>query len=90
MFVRVRVEKVGDLRRLDGAEFGCGFGCRGEGCVAVGPSADRKSGGERFAFGRVFCVKGSLCVRCAPFAVDQYLSYIHLSYIHCFVLSNDC
>jgi hypothetical protein len=22
-------------------------------------------------------VKGSLCVGCAPFAVDQYLSYIH-------------
>ena len=82
---RVCVEEGGDLCGVDGAEFGGGFGCGVEGGVAVGPSAGGEGEGERFALRGIFCVEGSLCVGCAPLAVDQYLSYIHW----CFPF-NDC
>ena len=68
----------------DGAEFGGGFGCGGEGGVTVGPAADGECKGEGFALGGIFRVEGSLGGGCAPFAVDQYMSYIHW----CFLLTS--
>ena len=77
----VGVEEGGDLCWVDSPELGCGFGCSVEGGVAVGPSADGEGEGESFSLGWIFCVEGSLRVGCAPFAVDQYLSYIHCCFL---------
>ena len=53
----------------------------GEGGIAIGPSADGEGDGESFALRGIFCVESPLCVGCAPFAVDQYLS-CDLNHIH--------
>jgi hypothetical protein len=65
--------------RGQSAEFGCGFGCGGEGKIAIGPSAGREGERQSFALCWIFCVEGPFGVGGAPFAVDQYLSCIHLS-----------
>jgi hypothetical protein len=86
----VGFEKGGYFRRVDGAEFGGGFGGGSESEINVGPSADWEGEWESFTLRGILGVEGSLCVGCAPFAVDQYLSYVlscDLGCIHCVSLS---